>query len=439
MSVFNNFSILIVDDNPNNLFTLRALLSEHLAGIQIIEAQSGQEALRLLLIHPIDLILLDVQMPEMDGFETAELILSLKQTAHIPIVFLSAAYKSEEFQRKGFEVGAADYLTKPIDTPQLISKVRLYLRFIAQEHQHNLQLEQKVAERTQELQKARDELEQRVIERTQALQTANEQLMQAKDVAEQANLSKSRFLANMSHELRTPLNAIIGYSEMLLEEAMDEADDRGLELDDIERSTDIERILLSGKHLLDLINGVLDISKIEAGRMTVFYETFNVVDLLEDIISTVYPMVEKNNNQLEMHCMQCDGQAIEMHSDMTKVRQVLMNLLSNACKFTHDGSVSIYVDIHQENNEDFILFRIQDTGIGLDDDQKAKIFEPFTQADVSTTRKYGGTGLGLAITKYFTQLLGGHVEVESALDEGSIFKVYFPIQAPPVEVLDTSE
>ncbi len=436
MPVFNDFCILIVDDNPNNLFTLRALLSEHLSGIQITEANSGQEALRLLLSEPIDLILLDVQMPEMDGFETATLILSFKHTAHIPIVFLSAAYKSEEFQRKGFEVGATDYLTKPIDTPQLISRVRLYLRFIAQERQHHLELEQKVAERTHALQEARDELEIRVIERTQKLRAANEALEQAKDIAEQASVSKSRFLANMSHELRTPLNAIIGYSEMLLDDAMDEADERGIAVGEIERCADIKRILHSGKHLLELINGVLDISKIEAGRMTVFYENFNVVDLIDDLVSTIYPIAEKNNNQLDM---QCDNNMSEMHSDLTKVRQILLNLLSNACKFTHEGSVSIYAQPHQEGSEDFILFRIRDTGIGLDDEQKAKIFEPFTQADVSTTRKYGGTGLGLTITKYFTQLLGGHIAIESTPKQGSTFAIYLPVQAPPVEVSNSTE
>lgn len=433
MTVFKQFRILIVDDNPNNLFTLRALLGEHLEGIQVIEANSGQAALGCLLENPIDLILLDVQMPEMDGFETAKLIHSFKSTAYIPIVFLSAAYKSEEFQRKGFEVGAADYLTKPIDTPQLISKIRLYLRFIEQENQHNLKLEQKVAERTQELQAARDELEQRVIERTQELQEINKKLILTKEVAEQANVSKSRFLANMSHELRTPLNAIIGYSEMLLEEVMDEADDKCVDVEEIERSTDIEHILNSGKHLLDLINDVLDISKIEAGRMTVFYETFNIVDLLEDIVSTIYPMAEKNNNKLKMHC---GNQLKEMHSDLTKVRQVLLNLLSNACKFTQDGTISIYSDIQQDHEQDFIVFRIQDTGIGLNEEQKVKLFEPFMQADVSTMRKYGGTGLGLAITRHFTQLLGGNVEVESLPEQGSVFIVYFPVQAPKIEVLD---
>ena len=206
------FHLLIVDDNANNLFSLRHLIEEHLSfPITITTADSGEQALRHLLKQSIDLILLDIQMPGLDGFETANAIRLNKRTNHIPIVFLTAAYKSAEFKQRGYDVGATDYLTKPIETDQLISRITLYLRFIDQEHQHQANLEAKVLERTQELQQrteelaqAREELEDRVEQRTAELLLAKNQAEQAKTAAEDANHVKSQFLANMSHELRTP-------------------------------------------------------------------------------------------------------------------------------------------------------------------------------------------------------------------------------------------
>lgn len=402
-------NILIVDDNKNNLFTLQTLIEQHIDA-NIIQADSGALALRILLKQQIDLILLDVQMPDMDGFETAATIRTWKKTRQIPIVFLTAAHKSEEFQQKGFEVGAADYLTKPIDAPQLIGRIKSYLRFIEQERQHNQELERQVEERTAELLEARNQLEQRVAERTA-------DLVEAKNQAEAANYAKSRFLANMSHELRTPLNAIIGYSEMLQEEAT--------ELEMTEFVSDLQKIQTSGQHLLELVNNVLDLSKIEAGKMELSLETFSVVDLIEDLKNAIQPLMSKKDNTLTT---KTPGNLGDMYADKMRVRQILLNLLSNAAKFTEHGPILLVAARTKKNNDDWLEFCIIDSGIGMTDEQQKEVFQPFVQADSSTTRRYGGTGLGLAISKQFVDMMGGQIQVESEFGYGSTFSIYLPAQ-----------
>ena len=428
-------NILIVDDNENNLFTLRTLIEEYL-NAHILQAESGGTTLKILVEHTVDLIILDVQMPDMDGFDVAKIIQSRPKTQHIPIVFLTAAYKSEEFQQKGFEIGAVDYLTKPIDAPQLINRIQSYVRFIEQDNQHKQELESKVQIRTAELLKARNELERRVEERTIALSEAKNQAEQAKKfaeeakkvaeesqkVAEEANLSKSRFLANMSHELRTPLNAIIGYSEMLQEDAE--------ELDEEACVADLQKVQTAGKHLLELINDVLDISKIEAGKMDLNLEIFDLTTVINEIISTVKPLIETKNNTLKIVM---DDDLGKMHTDVTKLHQILLNLISNATKFTENGTIRLDV----KHDSRWMNFCVTDNGIGMTHAQQQKLFNPFTQADSSTTRRYGGTGLGLAITKQFTQMMGGTIWVESDFGIGSSFMLSLPVEAKTT--LDTKK
>jgi PAS domain S-box-containing protein len=232
---------------------------------------------------------------------------------------------------------------------------------------------------------------------------------------QQANRAKSMFLANMSHELRTPLNAILGYSEMLHEDAVER------ELDEF--STDLEKINAAGKHLLALINDILDLSKIEAGKMELYLESFDVAQMIDEVATTIQPLVERNQNALHIE------KAIKlgtMRADQVKVRQGLFNLLSNAAKFTQEGSITLEARRELMDDREWIVFRVTDTGIGLSAAQVLKLFKDFTQADASTTRKFGGTGLGLALTRRFSQMMGGDVTVHSVPGEGSTFTIKLP-------------
>ncbi len=265
---------------------------------------------------------------------------------------------------------------------------------------------------------------------SQTLLEKNRQLAEAKDAAEQAqaaaesaNRAKSHFLANMSHELRTPLNAIIGYSEMLQDEAA--------ELDQNSFIPDLQKIHAAGKHLLALINDILDLSKIEAGRMELYLETFDVSTMLQDIVATVRPLVEKQANTLVVRGVDDLG---AMRADLTKVRQALFNLFSNASKFTERGTITLSVDREAApgragpDASPFMVFRVSDTGIGMTPEQIGRLFQPFTQADASTTRRYGGTGLGLAITRHFCEMMGGEITVQSQPGRGSTLTILLPVE-----------
>lgn len=295
-------------------------------------------------------------------------------------------------------------------------------------------LEAAVAQRTRELRTAQDELELRVEERTRDLEneiaqrkTIEQDLLLAKATAEESNRAKSNFLANMSHELRTPLNAILGYSELLEEEARD--------IGTAEALNDLRKITSSGKQLLGLVSDVLDLAKIEAGRMTLCLESVLVVDLLREAAQTAEPLARKQGNRFVVEDGHHQGSLLV---DPIRFRQSLLNLLSNACKFTENGQVTLTVDERVQKGENWSCWQVRDNGVGIPAESIGKLFQNFSQVDNSPRRKYGGTGLGLSISQRFCQMMGGHITVESELGQGSAFTMHIPL-TNKMEIADDSD
>lgn len=366
--------ILIVDDKRENLVALEVVLKD--LNVEFVRALSGNEALSQTLKHEFALGIIDVQMPDMDGFETVELIHNDPTIKYFPVIFVSAIYKEAQYVVKGIETGAVDFISKPIIPVILQGKVRVFL---------DLYMQKKL------------------------LESSNVELKIAKEKAEKKDLLKSLFLATMSHEIRTPMNGIIGVSELLKQTPLSK------------EQLDLVNIMsVSGNNLLLIINDILDISKIEAGQIKLEDNHFDLHNIATEIISILDIKATEQGNSLELNID--DDVPRYFKGDAMRLKQILLNLANNAVKFTKDGEVKINIScLDEEGNKCRIEFKVIDTGIGIHDNEKDKLFKQFSQINQSTQREYGGTGLGLAISKSLVELMDGKIGVESKPGVGSTF------------------
>ena len=401
-------SILLVDDRAENLLALEAILEP--LGQELIRANSGPEALKRVLEVDLSVILLDVQMPGMNGFEVAEIIKSRERSRTIPIIFLSAISKEDAYVFKGYSMGAVDYVFKPFNPDVLRSKVSVFVDLFLKQREI-----QRQGDLLRESQKRELELEHRTsLLETEARSAAklsqiNDELHRRQVALEQAMGARNRFYASMSHELRTPINAVIGYSTLMLDNIYGPLNAKQKE--------GLQRTLKAARHLLELVNDVLDLSKIEAGKIELSLQPVMFPSLIEDLFVTVRPLADEYGSSLTL---EMEGEGFNIVSDPRRVRQILLNLLSNAIKFGEGKPIRV---LCKQNEGKGVEIDVVDLGVGIAKDDISRIFEEFVQVSES---KQPGTGLGLPISRRLAQLLDGSLTVHSTPGQGSAFRLTLP-------------
>jgi len=405
--------ILLVDDRPENLLALEAILEP--LGQILVCAHSGEEALKCVLQHDFAAILLDVQMPEMNGFDAAQIIKSREKSRFIPIIFLSAISKEDAYVFKGYSMGAVDYVFKPFNPDVLRSKVAVFVDLYLKQEQIKEQAELLAESERRELElQHRAELLESEARSAAQLAELNNQLHNRQLELEQAMGVRNRFYASMSHELRTPINAVIGYSTLLIDNIYGPLNEKQRE--------GLQRTLKAARHLLELVNDVLDLSKIEAGKIELALQPVNVATLIEDLFITVRPLADEYGSQLSF---EAPSEPLTVTTDPRRVRQILLNLLSNAIKFGKKQPIKVKCARTEAGG---VTISVIDKGEGISEEDRARVFEEFVQ--VSPTQQ-PGTGLGLPISRRLAVLLDGALEMESILGEGSVFTLTLPAEATP--------